>query len=564
MVLILHTNFERRSTGISVQTVPTDKIDLDALIDLLETNDPGLVALNISFESIDPPVEPLSTAEELDAIGKAIAKSPNLRKLRLVAPRNPTILFLRLLEKVNENRSLQHLEMCNFEDGTMEDFQVLESFLGENRQLQSIHLICCNNLCSNIHKLVTPLLTRVNPLEEIFIHYGNLGDKGIKEMTSIFHTCPEMFPRKIYLMTIDISDEGCYRLSKIFGHEDVKLEEISLSFNQSITLRGFRAIMNSVVGKGTPLKVCDWSFCGIYCQNDFILAFSEIFASNPDMVPNEINFSGNLVSREALQSLGKLLVRRCSPLDELRLSYCPRASVEGILSLILTFQQNPDKTPKGLYLNSIWLDKHHGIEIAKLLSKRNCSLEALFVEFNSGVDREIIRDIMRSLGSNTRLREISLRNLDKEVLNYFATTALCDTTTIASTYSSNHTLVRFPYPPFPSPKIPLYLKLNNHPNKSIVGRIKVIEHHFVRNFDLRKFIHMDLSLLVQVISLICQGFVAREKEEFSTNIESIINYENKCGGKQGDIESSVLENNCLSIIFMMVKNIPSLIEGAER
>lgn len=141
------------------------KIGSNALIDLLKKNDPGLIAINISFKSIDP--ESLLTAQELDAIGKAIAKSTNLRKLRLVASWKPTILYLRLLEQVNKNQSLQSLEMCYFEGQRTVDIQVLETFLRENKELELIHFIPCNNLHSNIRNLVTPLATRVTPLEEI-------------------------------------------------------------------------------------------------------------------------------------------------------------------------------------------------------------------------------------------------------------------------------------------------------------------------------------------------------------------------------------------------------------
>lgn len=166
-----------------------------------------------------------------------------------------------------------------------------------------------------------------------------MGDEDIKEKTSIFLNCPDTFPRKIYLRSHAIGDDGCYWLSKFLSHKDVKLEGILLPCNSFITGRGFQAIATSVAGKGAFLTFFDCSCRGGNKEGDFILAFSKIFAFNPDMLLNEINFSRNLVTQEALQSLCTLLVQRCSPLDVLCLSCSPEALVKGIMSLILTFNE---------------------------------------------------------------------------------------------------------------------------------------------------------------------------------------------------------------------------------
>mmetsp|Transcript_22650 Transcript_22650/g.45866 ORF Transcript_22650/g.45866 Transcript_22650/m.45866 type:complete len:565 (-) Transcript_22650:124-1818(-) len=540
-----------------------DKIEADALIDLLEHNDPGLVALEVSYAHIDPGGERLSTAEDSEAIGNAIAKSSNLKKLRLVVcSLEFTNLALCMLEKVNENRSLHSLEMCFFQEELMNNIKVLESFLKENKKLKSVQFVCCRTLHLSICDVVTPLTKRDNPLEELSIECGRFGDKGIKEMTTIFRSCPHKFPRKFYYKRDSFSDEGCYCLSEIFSHEDVKLEVLSLSCNRFITHSGFRAIATALAGKNEPLQVFGFRDCGgnNVDESDYLLEISKTFLSCPNMLPNEINSADNLVSREGLLLLGELIIRREFPLDALRLSRSLNAPAEGILSLLSLFRENPDKTPRVLDLKSCEMDNNHGIEIAKLLKMPNCSLEALDISGNYNLDSGIMWDIMSSLDRNTKLREISWWMLDE----FYTTKILCNSATIAATYSSNHTLVRLTH----SYCLPLeslrYLKMNNHPDKAVVGRIKVVEHHFVRNFDLRHFTHMGPSLLAQVISVVDRAFVSREEKGFSTKTAAIANNRSEYGGNNGGIDTSALENNSLSIIFMILRNIPSFYDYQNK
>jgi len=155
--------------------------------------------------------------------------------------------------------------------------------------------------------------------------------------------------------------------------------------------------------------------------------------------------------------------------------------------------------------------------------------------------------IASSLQGNLTLKglRIHARGLTAGVLNPLST-LLCDTTTISSTYNSNHTLKCIKINDWIDETICSYLELNKkYPEKGLVATAKIIKYHFAHNFQLGNFESMEASLLAQIVSYVNRGFQVCDKAFFKERLGRNVN---------GD-----RANNNLIVNFLMVRYIPAFL-----
>ena len=137
--------------------------------------------------------------------------------------------------------------------------------------------------------------------------------------------------------------------------------------------------------------------------------------------------------------------------------------------------------------------------IAKLLRDPNCSLDTLVLS-NNLIDDVGAAIIISSLNNNTKLQSIYLEGnqIDRSIQNAFLG-LICNTSSINSTYLSNHTLEIISLRETEwggdlydnTPDLPRLLQLNKLSNKSHVAIRKILQYH--PNIDMSPLYNLDLE-----------------------------------------------------------------------
>lgn len=165
------------------------------------------------------------------------------------------------------------------------------------------------------------------------------------------------------------------------------------------------------------------------------------------------------------------------------------ASVTGLVSALAGHRQLVELDLRG---NDI-IETSCCSALAALLRDPKSSLVTLRLE-NNFIDSDGARMLANALMRNERLQNLYLHGnpIFGHGLEEAFSKALCDTTSIRSTFLSNHTLQSFVS--FSGWAAPSYLELNRSSrNKRAVAALKILRHHDL--IDMRPFFGMDLKVL---------------------------------------------------------------------
>ncbi|KAL7461369.1 hypothetical protein ACHAXS_001788 [Conticribra weissflogii] len=203
--------------------------------------------------------------------------------------------------------------------------------------------------------------------------------------------------------------------------------------------------------------------------------------------------------------LGECLVKRQGPLGYF---LCPHeCSDESLRTFLRPFQDNPGKTPKVMHIrNDTGLRTCR--EISQLLQKSGCSATKIFISNLTNEDAALTSlTLAEAVRGNKKLETLSLPRRNGFALDEWGAflAALCDTKSIKATYESNHTLRSIGSHPqndqFPG-DLTMYLSINEHENKALVARFKIIIEHFDESFDMELLEGYNPGLLVKVVEFL--------------------------------------------------------------
>ena len=116
-----------------------------------------------------------------------------------------------------------------------------------------------------------------------------------------------------------------------------------------------------------------------------------------------------------------------------------------------------------------------------------------------GVSEEGLSIVAAGLAKNTTLKLLTLAYRGSWSA---ISKILCDTSSIESIHSSNHTLEAIDNRGNIPPVIKECLDLNRNPNKKEVIRMKIFRYYFVGDFEVAPFAQMPVSVLPQVLGMI--------------------------------------------------------------
>jgi len=323
------------------------------------------------------------------------------------------------------------------------------------------------------------------------IRIYDLNNDGFTSMIRVLHSFSQL-----EVLTIEPSNnvdpDGWSELGTLLESGDCKLKELSLCGNNYIGNEGMGILSNGLRGIGSSLKVLDLSENSI--GNEGVLAVVEALQSCTGLEILDLSLNDFSSAAVGLGSLSDWLQNSPVNLKNLSLEHC-RISDEGLHALAegaathceeLDLDRNESITATGLrYLSSS-------------IRSDSCRVETLYLQ---GTIRD---DGMEALGQglvgNQSLTSLHLVDYDNGITVTSAgwlafTTALCDTSSVNSTYLSNHTIhsIEDEVDGETIPRdISLYLRLNGeHPR--YVARCKILMKH--PHLDMTPFLHLGLKYL---------------------------------------------------------------------
>ena len=235
----------------------------------------------------------------------------------------------------------------------------------------------------------------------------------------------------------------------------------------------------------------------------FLMQFLTPFVMQGNNVLQEITLSKCQLSHENMQLFATSLISRGIPLDKLTLENVE----DGVNELALTFHDNPGLFPKKFY--ATLLNRIIGLDectsMAHLLKEKTCTMEELSImPFNKSAfritdDRPIV--IANALARNETLYKLDLGYFFPRFMLEAFFQIICNSSTINSTYTSNHTLFLLDFHfAFGDSALSQYLHMNSDDDKKAVACHKVLKRHFsdfYGNFSWMEFKGMEPELLMR-------------------------------------------------------------------
>ena len=365
---------------------------------------------------------------------------------------------------------------CNYDEVDGDSASMLIDEVATHRNLESLKLSISGNGNRWCVALANLLQNPMSNLTDLNLDCAGIGDDGLVVLGSVlanntvlktltldtnygisptgwlaFTRCLVNSLSNLVNLNLDgnrIGDEGATDLANFLVNNDT-MKGLSMRHNQFITPNGWVAFFNRLQTSRVPLKVLDLWGCAV---------------DGDAVVTAMVNFLSN--GRSSLRSLN-----------------------------VHTMEFGAVAERRGFSVNG-------GRAITNLLRSPNSSLEELRFDLNQ-VNDEVVADLANALVNNASLESLDfdrVQGITKRGWDAFAH-ILCNTTSIDSIYSSNHTLRNVSSPSTIS-DLQHLLDLNYNENKADVARQKILQFHFTEENNLQEFVDMELAVLPQALSWI--------------------------------------------------------------
>ena len=358
---------------------------------------------------------------------------------------------------VGKNNHLKRLYINSFTPTSGSSLRdVLDPFfrgVSSNKSIKKIDLAGMDMLGGEVFTVLGPFFKNISSLTDIDINNCVWGDEGGRLFALAIGSSTNKSLERVTLRNNNISDEGMVDIITALSVHP-HLKRLNLVGN------GLRE--NGCVALVTLLRCSAKELQYLYISN-------------------------NDVGDEGIEALVPALAN-CNQLNELYIS------------------DNPSITTKG------WQS------LATILEAPNSNLEVLDMSQNN-VNDEPVASFASALANNHTLHTLYLdnnRSITAFGLQAFSN-VLCDTTSINSTYLSNHTLYYLGDEFYENAIIGPLLDMNERDDKKEVAVIKILQNH--SDFDMQPFFEWEFKVLPLVLSWLERASVFEMPEDFEPNIE---------------------------------------------
>ena len=324
--------------------------------------------------------------------------------------------------------------------------------------------------------VIAESLENNSSLRELDLSYNLICEDGVSALATALRN-PNSALKNLYIQFNSIRDIGVIALSSVLRHPNSKLEKLDISYN-SIGDIGINALANALENNST-IKELDLSHNSI--GDIGVIALSSVLR-HPNSKLEKLDIENNSIGDIGINALTHALLNN-SMLKE------------------LTIEENPDITQAG------W------INFSSVLRNPTSALEFIEASHKS-INDEVAHSFADALSENKTLEELYLGicppGYDCKITpdgHVAMTNILCNTSSILSTFNSNHTLVAIchtfdePFKDYLPNDLLSMLKINRENSVSQAARLKIINTHFSgSDIIMQPFLEMNLSVRPHAIA----------------------------------------------------------------
>ena len=271
--------------------------------------------------------------------------------------------------------------------------------------------------------------------------------------------------------------------------------------------RSLALAIGSITNKSLQTVELQGNYIADHNMVDIIVALS--------MHPNLqcLSLKGNQLGIKGCIALATLLQCSATELKDLNISDNQMIDDEGIEVLVPALKKT---ALEGVIIGSNLITTRGWESLATVLVCPNSNLTDLSISHNN-LDEQVVDAFSKALADNHTLRGLILNGLQMSACRLQSfTKMLCDTSSVNSTFMSNHTLLGV-YNPNRITAIEHLLAMNRKANKKEVAIIKILRHH--EEFDMQPFFEWEFKCLPLVVNWLEKASLCNMPRGFEPNIE---------------------------------------------
>ena len=492
----------------------------DKRVSRLNRNDPSLVELRVK------------SSDWIDGAGLAIGRSKVLRTLIVIFDSQINSLY-GLWSCLARNESINDFSLIFENDFFVNVFHRLGPFFQYNCNLRSITVINECESSSSIRPLARVLQKcNTDRLESVHIYWNyTYDDEDVAQLFESLNDKPSL--KDLSFGRIDLLILGCRALAALMRNHSTNIQSLSIS-ECFVADTGMNIICNAITKNNTlqRLYLEDVDTRPTSSMGSFSLA-SVLFHPLSTLTSMGLYKVG--IDDEGLISLGEALTVN-KTLKSLELANNDSITLVGWQGFARCLS-NPNSSLKELHLQNCNIDDAKAGVIFSSL-RENSTLEALYLFDNDDIGRDGLVAFFEVLlmSTTTVIGELwlpdsvpfgQIKDDEYDIL----IRALCDTSSIAATYSSNHTFFyceRFDDNRWYFRDRTIYdlienlLGMNSKSDKRVVARHKILEHHFddeENSRGINALLQMHETVLPNAIE-----WIGRDEQGYSAMFDFVQNF----------------------------------------
>ena len=265
---------------------------------------------------------------------------------------------------------------------------------------------------------------------------------------------------------------------------------------------------------GSFNSLTELSLIGINIADEGLVDIITALSMHPNM--KALDLDGSLLNKNGCKALATLLQHSATELESLDLR-SNQIDDEGIDALVPALKNSSN-------LQKLWLNNHPSItsigwqQVSTILKSPYSNLKELHIMSNNNIDDEAAAAFASSLVNNSSLSRLELGNRTITEKGWGALSRLlCDTSSINSTFLSNHTLRNVVGQPTNGASLQPLLSLNRKgDNEKQIAIIKILQHH--NDFDMMPFFEWEFKVLPIMIEWFEKASTIDMPRGFESNI----------------------------------------------
>ncbi len=484
-------------------------INYDCTVRRLGANDPDVEGLNILIDD--------SHREQMEAIGsrigRTISMNTHLRGLFIQhrGGNNGRQLLHSLFKRIARNRSIEDLNVYQIGVIGLDIFSILAPFIKKNVNLRCIQVnhSHTNTKSCKVPSLIPALLqTETNRLERLSLEDCGIDDERVADLLNTLSSKPGLYNLvDLGLGGNQIGSKGCKALSSLLENSESRVHSLGIT----LTPKVWQCVSPFLKDPDSEFLALNFEHCK-YINDEVAFDMFSVLANNTSLKKLTLD-DHDLITSTGWVMCFQRLIGSNSALEKLTF-IGDNIDDEGAVKLVDLIARHMNTVTHLLLRGSSITDYGWRAFTEVLLPSSTSKLKELVIENFAGDNNDFGIDLFAALANNNSLNVLDIRESrgggDSLLSLATLTNSICDKSSIASVWESNHALFRFTSgdqieEEFP-PELVSLMEMNEDQNKTEVARKKILLY-----IPVEDIVHLFASINTTILPIAIE-WIGRDRD----------------------------------------------------